>query len=354
MRSNSTCRNQCGILFTLVATGLLCVSALSHGGEAPRASAAAIQAELDALVKVAKAEGELTFYSTATENVAKRSGDAFTAKYGIKTQFVRLGGTQMRQRYSAEAEAGSVVADLLLNAGGNTVAYAEDGIKKGFAESISEAGLPVIRSGEFPAKYITGPTAIIQITPWLIAYNTDKVKGADIPKEWSDLLSPRFKGQVLIPNPGSADSYIDIWSLLLDKYGESFFTQFRALAPRQFPSGVPAVQSLGAGEGVVALPAVLALVTGMQAKGAPLAVVTPDHTTGVEMQIMLSSRTRTKHPAASRLFANYLMTQEGNKVFNDDPGGVTMYDTGRLPRQYESPKANALARRDQVIKLLGF
>lgn len=323
------------------------------GGASARPSAAVIQAELEALIKAAKAEGELTFYSTATENVAKRAGDAFTAKYGIKTAFIRMGGTQMRQRYSSEAEAGNVVADLMLNAGGNTVAYAEEHIRKGVADAISQAGLPVIRSGEFPARFITGPTAIIQIAPWLITYNTDKVKGEDIPKDWNGLLNPKFKGQILIPNPASSDSYIDLWVALLDKYGENFYAQLRAQAPRQYPSGVPAVQALGAGEGAMAVPAVPALVTGIAAKGAPLAMAPMEFTTGVEMQVMLSSRAKSKRPNAGRLFANYLMTPEGNQVFNNDPGGVTMYDTSRLPRQYESPKANALARRDLVTKLLG-
>ncbi len=352
MRSKPLGRYVALVVASLV--GLMGFGAPSHGGEAPRPSAAATQAELDALIKAARAEGELTFYSTATENVAKRSGDAFTAKYGIKTQFIRLGGTQMRQRYSAEAEAGNVVADLVLNAGGNTVAYAEDGIRRGFAEAISEAGLPVIRSGEFPAKYVTGPTAIIQITPWLFIYNSDKLKGADVPRDWPDLLHPRFKGQILIPNPGSADSYIDVWSMVLDKHGEKFLAQLVAQSPRQFASGVPAAQGLGAGEGLVALPGVLAVATGLRAKGAPLDTSTPEYTTGVEMQIMLSARAKARHPAASRLFANYLMTPEGNKVFNDDPGGMTMYDISKLPRQYESPKSNALTRRDQIIKLLGF
>lgn len=347
----------------IMAGGTAVAGELGGGGHAPmllaqattaRVPAATIQAELEALIKAAKADGELTFYSTATENVAKRAGDAFTAKYGIKTAFVRMGGTQMRQRYSSEAEAGNVVADLMLNAGGNTVAYAEEHIRKGVAESISQAGLPVVRSGEFPARFIVGPTAIIQIAPWLIGYNSDKVKGEDIPKDWNGLLNPKFKGQILIPAPASSDSYIDLWVALLDKYGEGFFTQLRAQQPRQYPSGVPAVQALGAGEGAMAVPAVPALITGIAAKGAPLAMAPMDFTTGVEMQVMLSSRTKAKHGAAARLFANYLMTPEGNKVFNDDPGGVTMYDTSKLPKQYESPKPNALARRDLVTKLLGF
>ena len=55
------------------------------------------------------------------------------------------------------------------------LAFAEDGIKKGWVESIPGSPLPVVRSGEYPAKYYRGPTAVIQITPWLIAYNTDRI-----------------------------------------------------------------------------------------------------------------------------------------------------------------------------------
>ena len=123
--------------------------------------------------------------------------------------------------------------------------------------------------------------------------------------------------------------------------------------PHGRPAHGSAQYSVG-GEGAVYLPGVTALISGIRAKGAPLDMATPEYTTGVEIQTMLSSRNKARQPAASRLFSNYLLSPEGNKVFNDDPGGDTMYDTSRLPRQYESPKANALARRDLVIKLLGF
>ena len=48
------------------------------------------QAELDALVAAAKAEGSLVWYSAPPEALAKRVSDAFSAKYGIRVQFVRL------------------------------------------------------------------------------------------------------------------------------------------------------------------------------------------------------------------------------------------------------------------------
>jgi hypothetical protein len=65
--------------------------------QAPR-SAANVQAELDALVNAAKAEREVVFYTTPTENVAKRVAEAFTSKYGIKASFIRFSSGPLYQR----------------------------------------------------------------------------------------------------------------------------------------------------------------------------------------------------------------------------------------------------------------
>ena len=90
--------------------------------------------------------------------------------------------------------------------------------------------VPVIASGEYPAKFTDGNTAVVQVAPWGITYHTERLKGADIPKDWPDVLKPHLKGQILLPDPRSSDSYLDFWALLFDKYGESFFTQLRAQA----------------------------------------------------------------------------------------------------------------------------
>jgi hypothetical protein len=52
--------------------------------------------------------------------------------------------------------------------------------------------------------------------------------------------------------------------------------------------------------------------------------------------------------------ANYLMTEEGNKVFNGDPGGFTVYDTSLMPKDYQPTKPENAARRQEFMKLLGF
>ena len=52
--------------------------------------------------------------------------------------------------------------------------------------------------------------------------------------------------------------------------------------------------------------------------------------------------------------ANWVLSPEGNKVVNSDPGNFTMYDTDRLPRRYTVAVPLTAARRDTIRKLLGY
>lgn len=314
--------------------------------------AASTSAELEALIAAARAEGEVTFYSVLPELPTKRIANGFTAKYGIKAQYIRLPSTGLQQRFSSEAEAGTFAPGFLVIAGGGR-RFAEEAIKKGWMEPISQAGIPAV-AGEFPKRFVTGPTAIVQIVPWAFMYNTDKVKEADAPKTWADLANPRWKNQLLLGDPKTSDSYLDLWALLLDKYGENFFAQVRGQSPRtSFPSGTALVQGLAAGEGMVGGPTTVALVTGQSERGAPVKAVIPPFTTGLEMHLMMTAKSKVKQPNAARLFAHYLLSRDGNKVLNDEFGSVGVYDDAGLPKDYVSSKADTVARKDQIFKLMG-
>ena len=318
------------------------------------ASAAHAQADLDALVKAAKAEtGTMMVYSAATENVAKRTADAFLAKYGIRTQFNRFNSPTTMTRYASEAQAGTFAADIVFLAGGAQV-FAEDGVKKGWVEPVSAAGIPAMKSGEYPASFSRGASAIVQVAPWMIAYNTQKLKSADVPKDWPDLLKPHLKGEILINNPAASSAFLDFWAPAVDKYGVDFFAKLAAQNPRRYANSILAVQALGAGEGLIFLPAVPAQVEAVRAKGAPLATQMLDLTSGVEMQVILTARGKARNPNTARLMTHYVMTREGNAVYNDDPGGMTIYDTSKLPKLYQSPKMATAGRAAEISKLLGF
>jgi iron(III) transport system substrate-binding protein len=316
-------------------------------------SAAQLAAEHEAMVKAAKAEGEAVFYSTAIESSSKRVSEAFQAKYGVVAKYLRISSSPLVTRFFAEADANNLATDIVLLAG-SVKAFTEEGLKKGYIEPMDKAGLPAVQSASFPKRFLTGPTAISAIYPWLIAYNSAKLKGAEIPKEWIDLLNPKYKGQILLVDPRVSEAYLDLWALLQDTHGDSFYAKLSEQNVRRYPAGVPAYQALGAGEGLVAMPAVPAGIQDLKEKGAPVDISIPTLTTGLEMHVILPARSKIKHPNAGRLLANYLLSEDGNKIFNDDKGTVAIYDTSTIPKRYSPPKAENVNRKEALTKLLGF
>jgi iron(III) transport system substrate-binding protein len=310
------------------------------------------EAALEELIAAAKEEGSLTFYSAATENIAKRISDAFSEKYGISTEFVRLSSSQLQQRYAAEADAGNIPADLIFNAG-NATAFTEDQISKGNMYSIEDAEIPILASGEFPEEYVRGPNALVQIAPWQFAYNTDSVEESAAPKTWEDLLKPEFKDQILIANVAASDAYVDVWAVVLDNYGPEYFEKLKAQNFTVTESGVPAVEALGAGEAKIAVPVVPSQALANVGQGAPVAISLPPDTSGVEMQLALTAPEKARHPNAARLMAEFVMSEEGNKLFNDDPGNVSVYDEGGLPADYVAPNPEGQAKKAEILQLLG-
>ena len=175
-------------------------------------------ATVDALVKAARAEGSLTIYVVFTEDVVQPFTRLFAEKYGVRADYVRLSSGPLTQRHAAELEAGNPAADIVFF--NNAENFLQDGVKKGWLNPIADLGLPELASGRFPARFVRSGGAIIQISPWHILYNTDRLKGADIPKNWEDILDPKYKGQILIAEPAEADSHLDVRGLLRDTYGD--------------------------------------------------------------------------------------------------------------------------------------
>jgi iron(III) transport system substrate-binding protein len=342
-------RMHCQKWSTLMLFGLLSVGTAS-------AQTAPVDAKLEALIRAAKMEGEVVAYSSQPNPINQRFTQAFTAKYGVKITFLRLSSGPLLQRYASEAAAGSVAADMLFFPVNGSEAFLTEAKKQGWLAPIVEGEIPSLASGEYPKSFLRATqahvTPVVSIIPWTFAYNTQKVAAKDAPKDWADFLNPKWRGQIIRTNPQVSLGQMDPWRVILGRDGESFFNKLRELNPRiNTPEAVAAAQALAAGEGSLLLMTTGAVVQSIKERGAPIESVTPDFTTGVEMGIYLSAKA--KNPNAARLAVHYALTREGSAVQSSDPGSVDIYDTSKLPKNYQSPNPDTFSLHGQINKLLG-
>lgn len=332
---------------------LLAVAACggSGGSDTGTQGASTGDPALDKLVTAARAEGQLTFYSVPAENEAQRVADAFAKKYGVHATFQRLVSSQLEQRYSAEAQSGAPAADVVLVSRSPFVVDAE---RKGWLIGPGKAHIPGYPDPTLPKRFRIGDidSAIVQMVPSAIGFNTDEVSEDQAPKDWPDLLDPKYKGKILMPDPTSSPAYLDFWYSVERRYGVGYLRRLRAQVSRLFAGTVPMTEALAAGEGSVGVPAVGAVLAQLHAKGAPLGFAIPPVTAGPEIVVGISAKA--KHPDAARLFARFLTSPEGTRLLDDDPGVISPYGGAKLPAGYTSvDHAEAMKHQSEIYGAFG-
>ena len=274
--------------------------------------------ELAELISAAKEENCLTLYGAPDEAALKAVTDAFKDEYGITASFTRLVSGDLTQRFSSEAEAGAPASDVILL---THSPFYETALEKGWLEPMTEQSVPSL--GDLPEDFVVndGATPIVQLVPSGIVFNTDRAKTP--PKEWEDYADLAMKGELLFAEPNASPANLSFWQLMRDTYGDDFVKQVGANEPRFYNSAVPATQAVAAGEGAVGFPGVQAIVKTLQKANAPVDIVFPTPTTGPLIAMGLTAES--KCPNAAKLFADFLLSEEGNQVLADASGDLSPY-----------------------------
>jgi iron(III) transport system substrate-binding protein len=163
----------------------------------------------------------------------------------------------------------------------------------------------------------------------LLTYNKEKVKEADAPKKWTDLLDPKWKDQVSVGHPGYS-GYVGTWVVLMRKlYGWDFFEKLAKNNPQIGRSINDTVTMLNSGERSVAAGPDGATLESAH-RGNPLAVNYP--TDGALLMISPSAVMKnSKRPNAAKLLMNFLMSKEAMQVIVDNFGDSIVAGVGPAP-----------------------
>ncbi len=265
------------------------------------------QDALDKIVAAAKAEGSVMVYHTSPMPIIGSTFRAFEKKYGIKVQNYHATGNPLTVRFSSEAAAGRMIADVFYASDTTTYSSFPDLFQKLTAENFpGYARLPDV------ARLDTDLAVSPSQTSFAMFYNTRRLAKSDIPRRWLELADPKWKGMAMLVDPRSSATYRAAYNALR-KVHPQLLTRIRELGPRLVESGTPAVQQLAAGTASFAFMGYPSHATPLMVKKAPVQWATiegPELTRGVWV-----GAAKGPHPNAARLFIHFFTSDEGLRLY---------------------------------------
>jgi iron(III) transport system substrate-binding protein len=163
------------------------------------------------------------------------------------------------------------------------------------------------------------------LTPEVIAYNTQAVTAADAPKDWDDVLDPKWKGKVLIRDPIASGTMRAIFGAIIARSvartgsPESGYEWLRKLdaSTREYVLNPTILyQKLGRQEGIITLWDMPDIATLEQRTRIPVGYVIPSSGTPVLVDGIAIVK-GTKHPKEARSYYEFVTTPAALKAAAD-------------------------------------
>ena len=297
----------------LVAAWFVGASASAADKAAPSSSATAKAAKAfekisKELYPKAKQERNLVVYSVWDIEHLRVITDAFMKRYpGIKATYWQGRNPEIVTRVLTEFRGGQPSVDIVL----------------------SDNAPPVLRAAGAMASYETVqkdvlvlhdptiPTVSLQVQA--LAYNTKKMKPADLPKNWEGVTNPKYKGLIALDDPMRAGPLSSMLAALKGQWKDD--TRFRNFVQGLKALNVPVHKSTSAmfrlvvsGEYAICMPCLLHDIIHDKEKGAPVDYVKTVPPVVFPRQAGIYAKA--PNPNAAKLFAEWLISEEGQKTID--------------------------------------
>jgi len=264
-------------------------------------------------VAKAEAEGSLVFYCHENEAGTAAIMEGFGKDFPkIKTSYVRAQTGALYNKILSERSAGRFDVDVLQL---SDVAPAVDFEKKGgyelYAGPYTDAYKKEYRSEKPGAYFWTG------VTFAGLAYNKQKVTGADVPKTYKDINNQRFRNKISCKISASGIQYVQ-WYLLRQIYGNDFWKEYAKQRPHAFDSRVQLFDRLAKGDDDMTSIAEYSAFILYKARGAEVEFVAPPEGL-VATPLIVGAVSKAPHPEAAKLFVDWAMSPRGQKYYQDHP-----------------------------------
>jgi len=169
----------------------------------------------------ARREGQVTWYTSTPVAAGQHIANEFEKQTGIKVEMLRTGGQNVIRRFMQEAESGRINVDVITM---SDMSAANAMTRRGLFVPFKPIGFDKVvaeakdRDGHYIAQRLT--------LVGMVARN-DKVAAADLPKTWTDLVQPKYKGLMVMSDPSFTAIQLAVVATLSKKYGWQFYEALR-------------------------------------------------------------------------------------------------------------------------------
>ncbi len=257
----------------------------------------------------AKKEGKFVWYTSLTAH--RDIANVFEAKYpGVKVETYRAGPSDLTRRLLSEAQSKRGIADIIETTPPTLIMMRDEKLLMPYFS-------PYLAAYPEEAKEYADKTRVYWATDResmiSLGYNKNMVRASEVPKSFADLVRPENKGKVAVSGDTTGVRFL---GAMIKAKGEEILKPLRALDLKMHMiSGGAMHELMAAGEMPMSISIFRNHVLAAKAKGAPTEWVpldlVPTNAGGVAIPVS------TNTPYAALLFADFLLSPDGQKIFEE-------------------------------------
>jgi iron(III) transport system substrate-binding protein len=270
---------------------------------------------------------KLLWYTGASVESAEDWTKIYKDKANTTVDYYRAGGVKLAQKFEQEAKAGQVACDVVdATLPGLMTQWAKQGLLMKYDSPEAK---------HYPADLrLDGYWTPIKALDTCMVYNTDIIKEADAPKNWEDLLDPKWKGKMVMADPFFSGGTLHWYAAMRKTFGKAFVEKLAKQNILLRNGNGEVLDTVVSGERPLAASALQYYASAKAADGVKVRMVFPIE--GVPSGIMVIGVTaKAPNPEGAKKFVDFALGKEAQEIWQTKHFTPSLRDdVAPLPDEY--------------------